>query len=339
MGEQNKPRYYRYQRTGNMIPRTRKRGGKDQDYLESEVTKIFFDEEYVKNFSLDRFGLPIHSKIANYTTVENYLLDFWSPVIGGEAVFTFILLIRHCYGYDADGNKKDFSFPELETLAEKWGKTVPTVKKYLDILEDHYFIYRFWRSDPDHYHTDDSILYKLRTSVPYLSEEHLLKLSPKLQSQHDRFLKQLMGKYNETIELPEKYDFSAEFSRILEEGSPAPRRRMLPEELEEYHRIREAQLLSKIKPSDKEIWEMFLEIIGRRVAFHSIQTWLVPSFCILDDAGIHIYAPNPFVADWIRSRYVTLLEDAFQQMLADDMKSIYIHSVRDRENVPLPGVK
>ncbi|MEF2247957.1 DnaA N-terminal domain-containing protein [Paenibacillus sp. IITD108] len=330
MEENNKPLYYRYVRTGNSIPRTRMRGGKEQKYLEAEVQKVFYDEEYVKSFSLDRYGLPLHNKIQNYTVVENYLLDFWSPIMGGDAVYTFILLMRHCYGFDADGNKKDYSFPQLETIAEKSGKTVPTIKKYLDVLEEHYFIYRFWRSNPENHHTDDSILYKLRTSIPYLSEEHLVKLSPKLQKQHERFLNQIMGKYNASVEIASSYDYSEEFKQILEDGKAQATRKMTLEEIEEYHKIREEQLRNKVTAADKETWELMLGSLKDKISSPSLQTWFKNNFCIVEADTLLIYTPTKFVAEWIENRYIELIEKAYEELQGNKPTEIKILVVQDR---------
>ncbi len=330
MADKDKPLYYRYVRTGKMIPRTRKRGGVDQNYLEAELQKVFYEEEYVKAFSLDRFGLPLHSKIGNYTTVENYLLDFWSPIIGGEAVYTFILLIRHCYGYDEDGNKKDFSFPDLETLAEKWGKTIPTVKKYLDILEENYFIYRFWRSDPSNHHADDSILYKLRTSIPYLSEEQILKLSPRLQTQHDKFIRQIMGKFNETVDIVEKYDFSEDFAKIIESGTPQQPRTLTLEEIDRYNKIREEQLRSKITPADEQTWSWILQSIKKRISAPSFDTWFGKSFCMVEGNDLIIFTPTSFVADWLHANYLSFIKSAYFEIFDTEPDTVQVRIIQDR---------
>jgi len=323
----DKATYFRLKKTGRNIPRTRKRKGIDENYLEPEVQKVYFDEEFVHNFSLDRFGLPLHSKIKNYTVIENYLMDFWSPIMGGDATYTFILLIRYCYGEDEHG-KKDFSYPQLTTIAEKWGKTVETVKKYLDILEENYFIYRFWRSNPERDHANDSILYKLRTSIPYLSEEQIKTLSPKLRKQHDKFVQQIMGKFDEAIELEERYDYSTEFQEIMKKGRPAPMRKLEPYEIEQINILRKKKLLSQVTDSDRQLWEDVTSQIRKTISPTSFNTWFKDSFCIMQEEDImDVYAPHDLCADWIRTRYSDHIKSAYEVTTNIKLATIHVHSL------------
>jgi len=324
----DKATYFRLKKTGRSIPRTRKRKGVDENYLEPEVQKVYFDEEFVKNFSLDRFGLPLHSMIKNYTVIENYLLDFWSPIMGGDATYTFILLIRYCYGEDENGNKKDFSYPQLTTIAEKWGKTVETVKKYLDILEENYFIYRFWRSNPERDHANDSILYKLRTSIPYLSEEQIKNLSPKLRKQHDKFIQQIIGKNDEIIELKEKYDYTTEFQEIMKNGRPAPVRKLEPYEIEQINILRKKQLLSQVTDADQQIWEAITSKIRQQLTEPSYTTWFKDTFCIMEkEDSMDVYAPHDFCANWIRTRYVNHIKSSYEESTDIKLSIVQIHSL------------
>jgi len=326
--QNNEIHYYRLELTGRMIPRDRVKKGKREQYFEPEKKKVFFNEEQVQGFSLDRYGMPLHSKINSYTTVENYFIDFWGAIMGCEATYLFILLIRYRFGEDEFGNKKDYAFPELETLAEKMKKDVQTVKKYLEVLEDHYFIYRFWRLSPEENNKNKSIYYKMRASIPYLSEEQIMTLSPKLRSQHDRFLRTLMNKYDDEIILPESYNFTEEYQKIMSTGRPEPMKKWTLEDLNKYNEIREATIEKRITETDRQIWNKIMEVLSSKVAKESLKTWFGDSKCIMNETtGMTIYSPNSFSADWVRNRYTDQIKSAFQLIQGNELVNLNVETI------------
>jgi hypothetical protein len=325
--------YYRLEPTGRMIPRQRKKRNKEtgqedtQVYFEPEMREVYFSKEFVDNFSVDQFGYPIHNKIQDYTTVENYFIKFWGPILGAGPAWTFVVLMSHCYGYDEYGNRRDFTFPKLTTIAELIGaKDVGTVKKYLDVLEEHYFIYRFWRKKPDK--ENDSITYKLRTSIPYLPEDQLMKLSPRRQEEHAKWIQFMSNKFRMEIELPDKYDYSDEMKKIMQQGKRRPLRKLTATEIAEYNRLRRIELLKQVKESDKEIWDAIIKKLENRVSKPSLDTWFKGQFCVVDESlKMTIFAGNQFAAEWIQNRYIHLIKEAYYAIYGQELADIKVEVV------------
>lgn len=52
----------------------------------------------------------------------------------------------------------------------------PTLRGYLDKLEEHGFLVRFWVQNPSKKNLDESAIYKIRRTIPFLSQELIEQL-------------------------------------------------------------------------------------------------------------------------------------------------------------------
>lgn len=140
----------------------------------------------IEDINLDSIGEHIPQNETDFFLVSNYLLDFWGSVLGSEVVYTYLMLRRYAYG------RKDFCFPDVDTICIKMKKTRPTINKYLSILEEHGFILVFYRYDKDS-RQDSSPLFKIRRYIPVITEEMYESLPDKLKTAHDELLNEVNG--------------------------------------------------------------------------------------------------------------------------------------------------
>lgn len=67
---------------------------------------------------------------------------------------------------------------------------------------------------------------------------------------------------------------------------------------------------------NNDLWQTCLAYIKNRLATESFLTWLAPTRVIeVQDGLLVIAAPNKFVADWIRSHYTALIDEAIAVVL------------------------
>lgn len=106
-------------------------------YHDPVVNKILFNEEKVKEFSLDGYGQNIEFEDRNFTIIHNYLIHFWRHFLKADGLALFITLKSYCI-------EKDYCWPALKTLRLQCSfGSVNTVKSRLSLLEKYGFVFRF----------------------------------------------------------------------------------------------------------------------------------------------------------------------------------------------------
>ncbi|AUM64958.1 replication initiation protein [Brevibacillus laterosporus] len=299
--------YYRIEKTGIKKPVSRIRivKGKpvEQTYDQEVLQRVYYTYQDFQTLRLEKLGvnLPIDNK--GFTTISNYFLDFWGAVMGATATSLFIHLTRYCYG------DKDFCFPDLPTIAVKMKMTTTTLHKYMDILEQHGFIFRFWLQNPEENNNDCGIIYKVRRTIPILSRELVENLSKPFQSMHDRYMEQVIEVTH--IELAESYDYTNDFEKLREKGKLG----RLPIDLSPAERILYAKrritaIMDQRSIADEQLWINVLAYIRQRLTHNSFKTWYADTFCISKEKELIIYAKNAFHRDWLSSRYRELIMEA-----------------------------
>lgn len=304
--------YFRFIDTDEKEPCTRKRekgNGKIeiQAYERTVQEKRFYSEEEVRKFSLERLRDPLPKEHGNFTAVDNYFLDFWGAILGHQATMVFIHLLRYCYG------GKDNCFPDLDTMASKLKMSVPTLRKYLDRLEEYGFIMRFWVLNPDNHNLMESCLYKVRRTVPMLSQEEIDLLPNELKKEHESYLAELMESHE--IMVRETYDTQQAYKEFEERGKRVPSTKTATaEELKIYYEAKLNGYVNKRKSEDVSLWQQVLSRVSKKVTKSSMETWFTQSFCVTHPKNpneITIVCKNSFVKEWVETRYKTVLEDAF----------------------------
>lgn len=266
-----------------------------------EKQKISFDE--VKKINLDNYGQDARTATEDFTLVHNYLLDFWSAIMGDRAVMMYIHLKRYCFG------NKDFCYPSLSTIRSKMKISSNTTSdKLIDILEHYGFIIKINRFDKKNNNMSVSPFFKVRRYIPLLTNE-LIKLLPKnLQKEHDKFLARANG-----IELDNTFEPEHYINELMQSTNVMKSKNQKNKELE---LIRQGKLkkyiLSQITKEEKEVWCMFLKEFSNRVSKPSFDVWLKDTIILLnkEQKSLHLYCPNTFTVGWLQREYKHIIINA-----------------------------
>ena len=154
-----------------------KRNG--QDIQKPVFKKVYLSDEEVEKICLETgFDVPFYSQ---KTAIDDYFLDFWTPVLGMGPAFTYIWYVHLMYS----GCDEEYSIRKTSQLM---GISANTLRSYLDILEKYGFIFRLY-NDTDENTTEATI--KVRKSTPMLSENILDTLPPMIKEKHEGHSKYL----------------------------------------------------------------------------------------------------------------------------------------------------
>ena len=83
------------------------------------------------------------------------------------------------------------------------------------------------------------------------------------------------------------------------------------------NRFVSAEKGSKMTPSADNVWEEAISLVGRKLNKQCIDTWFRPvrfESCDYARQVLQLYAPSPFIQDWLSSNYSELLREAFMAM-------------------------
>lgn len=271
-----------------------------------EKQKLSFED--VKALNLDNYGLDVRTAAEDFTLIHNYLLNFWSAIMGSEAVMVYIHLKSYCYF------GKDFCFPDMETIQFKMKKgSRTTINKYMDILEDYGFIAKIQRIDTERNNGFSTPFFKVRRYIPFLSQELIETLPAKLKMEHDKFLAKANG-----IDLSDTLDTEAFVQDLMQsaEVMKSNNQKSKEEELKKAGLLKE-YILSQLTTDEQEAWLMILQAIETKVSKPSFDTWIRPSIILVieQQQKLKIFAPSDFVVDWVRREYKEILKTAVEETL------------------------
>ena len=69
------------------------------------------------------------------------------------------------------------------------------------------------------------------------------------------------------------------------------------------------------RAASKNTWDRVLGKIESKVSSHSFSTWFKPTrFLSEDDSSVRVSVPNNWFAEWLRTNYSTLIQDALRAM-------------------------
>lgn len=301
--------YYREYKTGETIP-VRQKKGKVENHLHFKplVEKKYFEESTVKQWALDNFGGPSPQVLeGHFTMLHNYFLDYWGIFLGAEAIAIYVYLRRRCNMHE----NRDYCWPSVEDIALRVRKSRNTVNKYLEILEDYGFIYRFYVENPDKNNSKESSIIKVRMMVPFLPKELVEQLDSETKEKHEAEVSRcfknplLFGKE------PEEKNNYKEIYNILEGKAVSSvlkqeRKRQIEAAIFETEQ-------SNIADNDKEAWSSVLALAVKKVSKPSFDTWLKNTYATFQESSDHtlvtIYVPTQFSLDWLKDRYVRQIND------------------------------
>lgn len=67
-----------------------------------------------------------------------------------------------------------------------------------------------------------------------------------------------------------------------------------------------------------DLWRRCLERLESELSAEELHTWLMPLQAREDDAGVHLFAPNPYTLDTVRERYLPRIEVVLGQLTGRD---------------------
>lgn len=310
-GESYSLTYYRPVKENVKIEKSRWLRDKNGEYKEffyhdSLVNKIFFTEDKVKDFSLDGYGQNLEFEDRNFTIIHNYLIRFWQHFIKADGFALFITLKSYCID-------KDYCWPSLNTLQLECGfGSANTVKKWLSVLENYGFIFRFncMAADKSRKNMDESPIYKVRRRVPFLPKELYEELPEELKDKHDQFMEKYMSAYSPD-NLGNLINFNEIYDEFLEQGEtiqkPIKRKTVTP--ISKIYDVKES-----LTQEDEKITEQVLQFIQTKLSKPSFETWFVHCLFKLREGVLTLYAHNSFAAGWINDRHKDLITEALSEI-------------------------
>jgi hypothetical protein len=327
-GRDGKLVYYRYSDTEfdikivtRYVKKKDKETGKEfkeeQKFERKQPKEIIFSEEDVRTFSLEKHGqkVPYSQGDGNITLLHNYLLDFWSYFLGSDACITYIHLIRYAYN-------KDSVFPSLDTIAVKMRCDRRTLTKYIDILESFGFVYRFWTKKPEDNNRPGTILFKVRKTLPLLSEELIHKLPSDLKGKHDLFIIKLSKSHEIEFNAKDNYDsFFTDF--IRNSGKLLPTKKDIAleknaETLDELYQIRVNRL--ERNREDIKLWNSVMDIVSRQVSKPSFDMSLLNSVATFLDSYVVCFTKRDFLTPIMKERYERLIAKGLYELTGKEYK-------------------
>ncbi|GLO68250.1 DnaA N-terminal domain-containing protein [Oceanobacillus kimchii] len=288
-----------------------------------EKQKLSFED--VKNINLDNYGQDVRTSSEDFTLVHNYLLDFWSAIMGADAVLLYIHLKRYCF------SGKDFCYPNMKTIQEKMKKgSKSTINKNMDILEKYGFIAKIQRIDTERNNGYASPFFKVRRYVPLLSQELIEQLPETLHKEHDKFLANANGvTLDETIDNEDLINDLMRSSKLMKSKSQSSKEEVLKRQgrMKEY-------ILAKLSTQEQKYRYMFLQYLEKKFSKPSYETWFRDSIFILDQEHqlFKIYVANSFALEWINNQYKDVLQQMLKEILDLEIKTIEISLYEDYLN-------
>jgi len=90
--------------------------------------------------------------------------------------------------------------------------------------------------------------------------------------------------------------------------------------------------------STTNVWEDVLERIQRRVSAHSFSTWFKPAvFLREDDNCVHVRVPNTWFAEWLRTNYFSIINDALAEIGRPGVRVTFVPETDQGRRPPLPA--
>lgn len=297
--------FFRYVATAEKISRTRNREEQQITDLVTVNKKIYYTASEVAAFSLEGFGQSLVARSGNKTIIENYVLDYWQPILGFQATMVYINYHRMCIN-------NDMPFRSIDNMAEMMGISRQTLKKYLEILESHAFVMRFWAESKKKTGMNDATRVKVRASIPLLSEDLVAKLPDSIRESHNAFILNLNESYD--IELSENIPEISAVKVIENQGiERKPSTTIIGTGIKEHLERKSEEAKSTRTVEEIRLWEETCSYIKTKIAHQSFQTWFGQTYLLIRDGKIIIVTSHDMVRDWIARSYMHLIEHTIEE--------------------------
>ena len=138
----------------------------------------------IEHLKLDNYGENVPFTRNNVVNLERYILRYWQPIIGSDAVMLLLNLWEYCNKEDG----VDICYPKIPELAIMMNRSKPVITNTLQKLEDNNFIIIIHRLNKLSNNRETSPVFKLRQTVPLLSREQYRDLPDFLKKKHDDYM-------------------------------------------------------------------------------------------------------------------------------------------------------
>lgn len=165
------------------IQNVAKKDGTTSTRKQTKLKPVEIDFKDVYELDLDTLSpiAPVKGS-GDYTAVEDYIIWFWSPILGGECLQVYTFLKSHAFG------EKDYCYVSIRLIAKTIGRSENKIKEHLRILEHYGFIVMFNRKKKSN-NAPTSPFFKIRKTPPILTEELYNMLDITVQEAHDDYMK------------------------------------------------------------------------------------------------------------------------------------------------------
>lgn len=270
--------------------------------------------EDIRKYSLDSIGrqAPNPFNEQDFTIMPNYLLKYWSPIIGSDAVSLLMYLKMYAYG-------KDYTYMKLTRICKVMNKSPKTVRKYLDILEEFGFIAIFRRLNKKNRKRETSPYIKMRLTTPLLTSEQVLLLPEFLREEHEEYLEE----YNTIVSTFDQVDTLSNrelLEDIVANGSPLHTFERQIRNILESENIME--FISKTSDIDKATNEKIHNVLEKEVSTPSYRMWFESSMFYIENDALKIVTKSNYERDWIQEKYIEHLKVWLNKHLEFDTISI-----------------
>jgi DNA-binding transcriptional regulator YhcF (GntR family) len=296
--------YFRYVDTGEKVSRKRKRNNQEIEDLVTVNKKIYYTASEVAQFSLEGFGQSLVARTGNKTIIENYILDYWQPILGFQATMVYINYHRMCIN-------NDMPFRSIDNMAEMMGISRQTLSKYLDILESYAFVMRFWAESKKKSGMNESTRVKVRASIPMLSEDLVAQLPESIRESHNAYILNLSESYD--IELAENVPEVSPVKTIENQGferKPAPV--VIGTGIKEHLERQSEEAKASRSVEEIRLWEETCSFIQTKITKVSFQTWFGGAYLLIQEGKNFIIVSHEMASEWLNRNYRDLLEDSIK---------------------------
>ncbi|MCD7911090.1 hypothetical protein KC480_06060 [Bacillus velezensis] len=299
-------RFYRLVPSGEK--ETRIRNGKPVEVSLNQ--KEYYSEKDVADFDLEEYSKLLPDMNGNVTIINNYFIRFWGPAFhkknGGIIAYTFIILRSYCWD-------KDYTWISLSTLEEQLTVSRPTLKQYLDVLEQEGFIIRFWRELKDSKKNEQSsILIKVRRAIPYLTKTKLDKLSDNMKREHDRFIRKVQKESH--LEFEQAYHYTTVLEEFRKKSIEVYKPEVKSPDSTEHKEKLYEQMLQELNYEQIINWRMILQRIKARFRESVFETWFKHTLGEERNGNWTVYCKSNFERDRIDSKYRNIIQEAIEEL-------------------------
>lgn len=306
-------RFYRKVKTDTKMPTNRYKN----DGSKVELTlnqKEYYSQKDIASFNLESYSKLIPDHDGYKVITSTYFVRFWGPVFdykpkekgkivrrsGGIIAYTYIILKSYCWG-------KDYCWISLKTLADNLTVSKNAARGYLEELEKEGFIIRFWRESENNGQVEEeSMLIKVRQTIPFLTKEKLDLLPEKLKEEHDDFLKYIR------LESEREFEDVYNYTEVYEELRNKTLEVRLPEVK---GKTPYDLLIARTTDKDRKTWEVMKKRLKNYISEEVIKRWFEEGIALIREGVLTIYLPSDWEKDHIEQNYKATLYTVMTDIL------------------------